>query len=120
MKIAFTTAGRDLTAPLDERFGRAPRFLIYDLKTRSHELVDNAPALDAAQGAGVQAAEAVVRAGAQAVVTGHCGPKAYRVLAAAKIAVYACSAATIAAALADYEAGRLAPLGGADVAGHWA
>ena len=33
MKIAFTAAGTDLTAPLDDRFGRAAGFLLYDLET---------------------------------------------------------------------------------------
>ena len=31
MKIAFSTSGSDLNAPLDSRFGRAPKFLVYDL-----------------------------------------------------------------------------------------
>lgn len=120
MKIAFTTSGTGPDAPLDGRFGRAPCFLVYDLEGDAWRLLDNAQNLGAAQGAGIQAAEAVVRAGAKAVVTGHCGPKAFRVLAAAGVAVYNSDAATVTAALADYRAGRLVPAGGADVEGHWA
>ena len=30
MKIAFSTSGNYLNAPLDTRFGRAAKFLIYD------------------------------------------------------------------------------------------
>ncbi len=30
MKIAFTTSGTNLSAPMDSRFGRAAKFLIYD------------------------------------------------------------------------------------------
>jgi predicted Fe-Mo cluster-binding NifX family protein len=120
MKIAFTTSGHDPQGPLDSRFGRAARFLIYDLDTDAWELVDNGQSLDAAQGAGIQAAESVVRAGAKGLVTGHCGPKAFRVLAAAGVTVYNTEATTIAAALADYRAGRLTASPTADVEGHWA
>jgi predicted Fe-Mo cluster-binding NifX family protein len=35
MKIALTTSGNDLNAPLDSRFGRAPKFLIYDMETKT-------------------------------------------------------------------------------------
>ena len=79
-KIAFSTSGEGLDAPLDTRFGRAPRFLVYDLDTGAFEVIDNRQSLNAAQGAGIQAAETVARSGAKALVTGHCGPKAFRVL----------------------------------------
>ncbi len=120
MKIAFTTSGDGPDAPLDSRFGRAPKFLVYDLDGDAWQMLDNAQNLGAAQGAGIQAAETVVRAGARAVVTGHCGPKAFRVLAAAGVTVYNSAAPTVATALADFRAGRLAPARGADVEGHWA
>jgi len=49
MKAAFTTSGSDLNAPLDDRFGRAPKFLMVDLETESFEIVDNKQNLNAAQ-----------------------------------------------------------------------
>ncbi len=119
MTIAVTTTGTTLDAPLDARFGRASRFLMYDLEHATFTLLDNAQRLEAAQGAGIQSAEAVARAGAGAVVTGHCGPKALRVLAAAGIRVYTSDAPTVAAALAQYRAGTLSALTAADVEGHW-
>ncbi|MBN1140504.1 MAG: NifB/NifX family molybdenum-iron cluster-binding protein [Deltaproteobacteria bacterium] len=119
MKIALTTSGENLEAPLDRRFGRAARFLLYDLKNRTFELIDNAQNLNAAQGAGIQAAETIVRAGADAVVSGHCGPKAFRVLQAAGVAIYNCEAATIAEALELLKDGKLQPAAAADVEGHW-
>lgn len=119
MIIAFSTAGTTLAAPLDARFGRAPRFLLYDLAHDTFTVLDNAQRLEAAQGAGIQSAEAVARAGAGAVITGHCGPKALRVLAAAGMAVYTTDAPTVAEALARYRAGALVALTAANVAGHW-
>lgn len=119
MKIAFTTSGKDLKAPLDSRFGRAPAFLVYDEERDDFEIVPNTQNLSAAQGAGIQAAQAVAGAGAQAVVTGHCGPKAFRVLEAAGVAVYNCEAPTVGAALEALRRGELQAAGAADVEGHW-
>ncbi|HOL96694.1 MAG TPA: NifB/NifX family molybdenum-iron cluster-binding protein [bacterium] len=107
MKVAFTTSGNDLQAPFDNRFGRAPYFLIYDLETDTFEVIDNRQNRDAAHGAGIQAAETVARAGAGAVVTGHCGPKAFRVLAAAGIKIFYTQAPSVAKALEQYRAGTL-------------
>jgi len=120
MKIVFTTSGTDLKAPLDKRFGRAPRFLVYDLEARTFEVVENTQNLNAAQGAGIQSAEAVARLGAQAVVTGHCGPKAFRVLRTAGVAILTSGAPTVAAALDQYRSGALTEAQAADVEGHWA
>ena len=50
---------------------------------------------------------------------GHCGPKAFRVLQAAGIRVYAAGAGTVEEALAQYRANRLAEAKAADVEGHW-
>ena len=120
MKIVFTTSGDSLNSPLDSRFGRAPKFLVYDLESETFEVVDNQQNLNAAQGAGIQSAETVARLGAKSVVTGHCGPKAFRVLLAAGIKVYTTDATTVAAALEQYRAGQLTEAKAADVEGHWA
>ncbi|MCX7020040.1 MAG: NifB/NifX family molybdenum-iron cluster-binding protein [Candidatus Sumerlaeota bacterium] len=120
MKVVFTTSGNILDAPLDSRFGRAPKFLVYDLANDTFEVVDNQQNLNAAQGAGIQSAETVARLGAKCLVTGHCGPKAFRVLSAAGIKIYNTDASTVANALEQYRAGRLAEAASADVEGHWA
>lgn len=119
MKVAFTTSGDDLNAPLDSRFGRAPKFLVYDLDTNTFSVIDNRQNLNAAQGAGIQSAETVARSGAGVVVTGHCGPKAFRVLSAAGVRVFATDAPTVATALERYRAEELAETKGADVEAHW-
>ncbi len=120
MKIVLTTSGDDLNAPLDSRFGRAPKFLLYDMESETFEVVDNRQNLNAAQGAGIQSAETVARLGAKALVTGHCGPKAFRVLTAAGIRIYNTDAPTVAAAIEQYRSGRLLEARTADVEGHWA
>lgn len=120
MKIALTTSGNDLSAPLDSRFGRAPKFLIYDTDSDIFEVVDNAQNLNAAQGAGIQSAQNIARLGVHALVTGHCGPKAFRVLQTAGIKIFQTSAATLTEALEQYRSGNLKEAASADVEGHWA
>jgi len=119
MKVAFTASGKDLESPLDARFGRAPGYIVHDTDSGKSEFIDNQQSLNAAQGAGTQAAETVVRAGAKALVTGHCGPNAFRVLSAAGVKVYNTDLPTVAAALEAFKTGKLKPTESADVGGHW-
>ncbi len=110
MKLAFTASGDDLAAAMDPRFGRAAKFLIYDLETDGFAVAAN-DAAAAAQGAGIKAAEIVAGLGVGAVVTGECGPNAVRALAAAGIEVYSTKAETVGEALALYRAGKLSAFG---------
>ncbi len=119
MKIAITTSGDDLDARLDSRFGRAAGFIVFDLDQGSYEYIDNSQNLQAAQGAGIQSAQNVVNSGAQALITGHCGPKAFRVLASAGVKVYTTAAPTVAEALDQFRSGGLTECSSADVEGHW-
>jgi predicted Fe-Mo cluster-binding NifX family protein len=118
MKIAFTTSGDNLDAPLDSRFGRSPKFIIYEMESGAFEVIDNKKSLNAAQGAGIQAAETIVRLGVSCVMTGHCGPKAFKVLSAAGVKVYSIDASTVSEALDRFLGERIAPLDSADVEGH--
>ena len=104
---------------MDPRFGRAASFLLYDMSQQSFTILENQQARNAAQGAGIQAAETIVRAGVDTLVTGHCGPKAFRVLEAAGVAVFNSTAATVADALAALQAGSLTAAAASDVEGHW-
>ncbi len=119
MKIIFTTSGATLDAALDPSFGRARNFLLYDLECEAFDIISNQQNLNAAQGAGIQAAQTIAKAGAQALITGHCGPKAFRVLAAAGVKVYNTDTPTIAEALARYRTGQLTEAAEANVESHW-
>lgn len=76
MKIAISVRSESLGSDLDPNFGRARKFLLFDTETRTFTVHDNAENVNAAQGAGIQAAESVIRLGATAVITGQVGPKA--------------------------------------------
>jgi predicted Fe-Mo cluster-binding NifX family protein len=76
--------------------------------------------LNAAQGAGIKSAEAISRLGANVLITGHCGPKAFETLSAAGIEiVLGAEGFTVSQALEKYKAGDLKPSGSSDVSGHW-
>jgi predicted Fe-Mo cluster-binding NifX family protein len=75
--------------------------------------------LNAAQGAGIQAAQNVVRSGAQAIISGHFGPKAFQVIQMAGLDVYSAMNITVKEAIQSFESGKLTKLAGADVASHW-
>jgi predicted Fe-Mo cluster-binding NifX family protein len=54
-----------------------------------------------------------MRAGADVLLTGRIGPRAYEVLAAAEILIYLVSSTTVDRAIADFVAGRLEKVSGA-------
>jgi predicted Fe-Mo cluster-binding NifX family protein len=119
MKIGVTARGTELTSGVDPRFGRARYFIVFDTETEEVRAVDNTVNLNAMQGAGVQAAEGVAREEVQALVTGHCGPKAFRVLQAAGIRVFTGAEGTVAEAIESFQNGGLDEAAGPDVEGHW-
>ncbi|MBN1512087.1 MAG: NifB/NifX family molybdenum-iron cluster-binding protein [Phycisphaerae bacterium] len=119
MKLLITSSGTALESPVDPRFGRAKQFLVVDSETLACEAHDNAQNLNAAQGAGIQAAQNAVNLGAEAVISGHCGPKAFSVLKAGGIRVYTTQAATVKEAVELFREGKLAEASDADVEGHW-
>lgn len=119
MKVAISAQGDRLDSHLDPRFGRAKFFTCVDLEAMTHESVANGAGRDATQGAGIAAAQAVAKLGAQALITGHVGPKAFKALAAAGIEVWLCGEATVEEALRRYRRGELTAAQVADVDGHW-
>ena len=119
MKIAITSMDGTMEGMVDERFGRARTFVLYDLDTGNSETAGNAQQMNLAQGAGIQTAQSVVNLGAKAVISGHVGPKAFSVLRAAGVEVFAATNMTAADAVSHYREGSLSKLTGADVKGHW-
>jgi predicted Fe-Mo cluster-binding NifX family protein len=120
MKVLLTAKGKQTSDAVDPRFGRAKFFILADTATSEITVHDNSQNLNAAQGAGIQAAETVSRLGAEAVVTGNVGPKAFRALNAAGIKIYLSNDATVADAISRFKAGELKEASVANVEGHWA
>ncbi|MCF7792041.1 MAG: NifB/NifX family molybdenum-iron cluster-binding protein [Victivallales bacterium] len=119
MKIVITSQGKSLDSAVDLRFGRAKHFIVYDTETDEFSVKDNTQNLNAAQGAGIQSAQNIIETGAEVVITGHCGPKAFRVLSEGKVKTAIGASGTVQEAIKDFENGNLKYTDSADVEGHW-
>ena len=119
MKVAVSATGDTPESAVDPRFGRAAGFVLVDTETGEHQAISNSQNLHAAQGAGIQAAQTVSRFSPDYVMTGHCGPKAFRALEAAGIQVVVGVEGSVAEAVEKLKAGEVEPSKSADVDGHW-
>jgi predicted Fe-Mo cluster-binding NifX family protein len=110
MKIVVSARGTTQDSEVDPRFGRAAHFLVFDAADGSWQPVENTQALNAAHGAGIQAAETVCRLGASALITGHVGPKAFAVLSSGGVKAYRGDARTAREAVNGFQRGLLVEL----------
>jgi predicted Fe-Mo cluster-binding NifX family protein len=110
MKIAITASDNNgFEAKVDSRFGRAPYFAIVDIDNMSIDFIDN-PAVGAAGGAGVLAAQVVADQGVEGLISGNYGPKAFSGLTAANIKLYSFVEGTINKAIEELRADKLVEL----------
>ncbi len=84
MKIAITSTGNTLESQLDERFGRAAWFVIYDTENKSTEFIPN-PNKEVEQGAGPASVEIVASRNVKKIVSGEFGAKIKPMLDSLKI-----------------------------------
>jgi len=82
------------------------------------EAVENSGAM-AAGGAGISTAQMIAGKGVATVLTGNCGPNAYRVLSAAGIKVITGVSGKVRDAIQDYKSGKLQASSQPNVPGHF-
>ena len=119
MIVAIPTSGKNMDSRVDSRFGRAVGFILYDTEKRSCKHVENRLDELALEGAGVQAARFLLREKVEAVITGHCGPKAFLLFSEAGVPVYSGVNCSIAESLEALASDKLSALNSADVKDHW-
>ena len=119
MRIAISSTGRDLNANLDPRFGRAAYFIILDSETMDFKAVENSQNLNSSQGAGIQAGKAMADQRIDTLITGHCGPKAFKVLQNAGVKIITGAGGRVADVIDQFKNGDLAITPEANVEGHW-
>ena len=119
MKMVITAQKEHLDARVDTRFGRAAYFILYDSENGEFTAHSNQQNVNAAQGAGIQAAQNVARLGPELIITGHVGPKAYATLSAARIKIYTGATGTVKESIEMLKDGKLSQTDRADVNGHW-
>jgi predicted Fe-Mo cluster-binding NifX family protein len=119
MIVAVTAKGKNLSSEVDPRFGRAPYILIVDTKTMECEALDNSSNVNAFKGAGIQTATMVAEKGAEVLLTGYCGPNAFRTVQAAGIKVVNDVTGTVQQAIDTFRSGKVQYSENANVEGHW-
>ncbi len=119
MKLAITAKGATLESPVDPRFGRAPYIIIVDSDTLDFEACDNSSNVNAFKGAGIQAATMVHNKGAEVLMTGYCGPKAFQVIETAKIKVISDVTGTVKEAVELYKSGNFTYTDSHNAEAHW-
>ena len=118
MKIAVTAQGNDLDAQMDPRFGRCAAFLVVDTETMAFEVIANAN-VTAGGGAGIQSAQLMAEQDVTAVLTGNCGPNAFRTLEAANITVITGINGVIRDVVTQFKDGELSATKDATVGSHF-
>lgn len=106
MEICITATSDDLDCKVDERFGRCRFFILVDPSSMKFKAVPNAAA-EASGGAGIQAANMVLRHTPIAVITGSIGDNAFNVLKASGVKIYSCKNISVREAIEMYNAGKL-------------
>lgn len=119
MKVAVTSKGTSLDSEIDPRFGRAMYILIVDTETLEFEVLDNSNNVNAFKGAGIQAAAMISDKGAEVLMTGYCGPKAFVTLEAAGVKVVDDISGKIRDAIKAIKEGRVTYAAAANKEAHW-
>lgn len=118
MKVVVTATGTSLNSALDPRFGRCSYFALVETDDMSVEAVKN-PCMSLGGGAGIQAAQFLAGKDVRFVLTGNCGPNAYRALSAAGIQVVTGCSGTVADAVERFKAGKLKSANRPNVESHF-
>lgn len=117
MKVVVSATDQTIDAPMDQRFGRAPWFVLVDTESGEWSAHANG-AVESGHGAGIEASRAVLGLGAAAIVTGDVGPNAHRTLQAAGVPVYSARGVTVREAVEALKAGTLPQLIGPSAPAH--
>ncbi|KKG08378.1 NifB/NifX family molybdenum-iron cluster-binding protein [Methanosarcina sp. 2.H.A.1B.4] len=109
MKICISAFGKDPDSEVDPQFGRCNYFVIIDPETGSVTSLKN-PGSETSSGAGIRAAEAIVGAGVDILLTGSVGLNSFSILSEAGIETHSGIRGTVSVALREYQSGKLSLL----------
>lgn len=118
MKICVTAVSKGLDAPVDSRFGRCKYFILLDSETMDYEIMENT-SVAAASGAGIQAAQAIVKKDVEVVITGNMGPNAFQAISSAGVKVVTGAYGRVRDVVEKYKKGELKEISSPNVRGHF-
>jgi len=105
MIVAITAQGPSMDAPIEARFGRAPYYVFVDTETMNFDAIQN-PNMAAGGGAGIQSAQLMADRNVKYILTGNCGPNAFRVFGAAGVQVIVGVSGRVGDAVSRFKAGE--------------
>jgi len=106
MKILIMSTGPTLESDVSPVFGRAPYFLIFDLKKETFKSIPNIH-IGERRGVGVAVSQEIVSEGVDGVISGNFGPSAFSFLRSSGIKLYRAVGLSAKDALEDYKNGKL-------------
>jgi predicted Fe-Mo cluster-binding NifX family protein len=108
VRLCVSATGPDLDAEVDEEFGHCAYFVLVNPETMEFTAVKNQGA-NAEMGAGIYAAETVVKEGCDVVITGWVGPHGQKKLLANNIRIVMDEEGTVREAVERYKRKHLPP-----------
>jgi predicted Fe-Mo cluster-binding NifX family protein len=111
VKVTVSTKAKSLKSELDPRFGHSNGFILFDTDTRKATYLDNSAQRNLVWGPGIKAAQIILEAGTEAIVTGQLGPKAAKILENTGVKILECSRGTVRDAIQAFVQGKLSSFG---------
>jgi predicted Fe-Mo cluster-binding NifX family protein len=106
MKIGISSAGKEMSSLIDQRFGRCDYFIIVQTDDNSFEVFEN-EYKSLGGGAGIQAATFLQSKDVKAILTGNCGPNAMNIFSEANIRVVTGQAGIIKEVIEQFKQDKL-------------
>ena len=109
MIIAISAKGKNKSDLLDSRFGRCEYFQLLDTENGTIKCINN-EGLETSGGAGIAAANQIIKENASVVITGFLGPNAFNIIDASDIEAYKCDTISVEEAIEKYNKNELEKL----------
>ncbi len=119
MKIAVTALDGELDSKIDPRFGRAAYIIIVDSETLEFKALDNNKNKNSFKGAGSKAVAMVSDNEAEVILTGCCGPNAFKALESAGIKVVDDQSGRVIEVVQKFKQGNVVYAEKANQNGYW-
>jgi predicted Fe-Mo cluster-binding NifX family protein len=117
MKVLVSSTGKSVDSPISQVFGRAEFYSLVDTEDLSLETFEN-PARNQSGGAGIQAAQFVLKKNPETIISSNIGPNAFEVLSAGSVPCYSATGGTVREMVEAFNRGDLLKMGTATADSH--
>ncbi len=117
MNVIVSSQGKDLDSKISPVFGRAPWFILVDTDDMSYETFEN-PSISQSSGAGIMAAQIVLKKDLASDLSANDGPNAIQVLQAGSVSCYIAKNGTVKENVEAFINKKLEKMGSATAKNH--